>query len=773
MKTLVVAVALIFGWPNFANGAVSPTLTTLGAVTALSNAEASRAIPVSFEATVSFARLYENVLFVQDGPAAIFVRPPAGLRLLPGDRVLVKGRTRQSFRPIIVSESITVLHPGVAPTPIPSTFEELIRGRHDSTRVSIRATIRAADVVLTGAPPVQSTRLQVVAEAGHFELYLNGYDSAVLKNLLDAEVEVAGVAAGKFDSKMQQTGVVVYVNSLADIKVLARAAIDPWSLPVTTMDRVLAAYRMHDMTPRVRVRGVITYFQPGSAIVLQDGSRSLWISTQTREPLQIGDRAEATGFPNARERLLTLNDAQIMDSHVFEPVTPQLATWHQLAFWSSNTPSGHQNDLVSIEGVVETDVREALQDEYVLKSDGRLFTAVYRHPGGSELPPMMQIPAGTKVRVTGICVVADPNSVSPDEEIPFNILLRSFDDIAIIASPSPLSVQNLMIVAGILMLVVIAVGAWGWILRDKVRRQTGALAAMAQFEQRRSRALEDINGSRPLNEIVTEITEMVSSTLNGVPCWCEISDGDTLGNRPPEADGMRQIHVKIGSRNGPVLGNIIAGLGLEGISDEHAQEALSGGARLAMLAIETRRHYSDLRHRSEYDLLTGTHNRFSFERHLDARIEEARQNGGIVGLVYLDFDRFKSVNDIYGHHVGDLFLQEAAIRMKRQLRTVDILGRLGGDEFVALVPQIRSRADVEEIAHRLQHCFDPSFVLEDVELNGSASVGVSVFPEDATSRESLISAADAAMYAAKYSRRRMGDIVSDLPDCDSSADVRS
>jgi diguanylate cyclase (GGDEF)-like protein len=773
MKTLVVAAAIILGWCSYANGATPATLTSLSAVTALSNADASLAIPVSFEATVSYARLYENVLFVQDGSAAIFVRPPAGLKLVQGDRILVKGKTKQSFRPIVVSESITVLHPGTAPKPIPSTFEELIRGQNDSTRISIRATIRAADLVLTGGPPVQSTRVQMVAEAGHFELYLNGYDAAALKDLLDAEVEVSGVAAGKFDSKMQQTGVVVYVSSLGDIKVLARATTDPWTLPFTSMDRVLGSYHMHDMTPRVRVRGVITYFQPGSAMVLQDGARSLWISTQTREPLLIGDRAEATGFPNAHERLLTLNDAQVVDSHVFDPVTPQAATWHQLAFWSSNTPSGHQNDLVSIEGEVETEVREALQDEYVLKSDGRLFTAVYRHPVGVSLPPMMQISTGAKVRITGICVVADPNSVSPDEEIPFNILLRSFDAIAIVASPSVVSVRNLMIVAGVLMLVVIVVGAWGWILRAKVRRQTGDLAAMAQFEQRRSRALEDINGTRPLNEIVTEITEMVSSTLHGAPCWCEIPDGDTLGNRPPNADCMRQIQVKVGSRNGPVLGSLIAGISMEGVTDLQAQDALAGGARLAMLAIETRRHYSDLRHRSEYDLLTGSHNRFSFERHLDARIDEARQNGGIVGLVYIDFDHFKSVNDIYGHHVGDLFLQEAAMRMKRQLRTVDILGRLGGDEFVALVPLVRSRADVEEIAHRLQHCFDPSFLLEGVTLEGSTSVGISLFPEDSTTREGLLSAADAAMYASKYSRRRIEEIVSDPGAPGSSADVRS
>ena len=65
--------------------------------------------------------------------------------------------------------------------------------------------------------------------------------------------------------------------------------------PPSDMDRILAVYHMSDLTPRVRVEGIITYYQPGSSIVLQDGSKSLWIQTHTREPLQIGDQADATG----------------------------------------------------------------------------------------------------------------------------------------------------------------------------------------------------------------------------------------------------------------------------------------------------------------------------------------------------------------------------------------------------------------------------------------------------------------------------------------------
>ena len=101
------------------------------------------------------------------------------------------------------------------------------------------------------------------------------------------------------------------------------------------------------------------------------------------------------------------------------------------------------------------------------------------------------------------------------------------------------------------------------------------------------------------------------------------------------------------------------------------------GAALASLAIGTRRLYSDLVHRSEFDLLTDIQNRFSMEKHLDALIDEARRTAGIFGIIYIDLDGFKQVNDVYGHHIGDLYLQDAASRMKRQLRPGDILARLG------------------------------------------------------------------------------------------------
>ena len=224
---------------------------------------------------------------------------------------------------------------------------------------------------------------------------------------------------------------------------------------------------------------------------------------------------------------------------------------------------------------------------------------------------------------------------------------------------------------------------------------------------------------------------------------------------PPCASSSDEIPA----RSGPPLGILFAAFDPLTNPSADETEALSMAAGLATLAIETRRLYSDLLHRSEFDLLTDIHNRFSLDKHLDALIEEARRKAGIFGLIYIDLDEFKQVNDLYGHQVGDLYLQEVALRMKRQLRSHDMLARLGGDEFAALVAGGAQPRRVSRRSRvRLERCFDEPFAVEGHVLHGSASVGIALYPEDGATKDGLLSAADAAMYAAKNSTHQPGHL---------------
>ena len=742
MKRLIPAFAIILGWASAGWAAPPGPLTTLSAIHALTNDEASHALPVAFEATVTYYRGYETTLFVQDGDVAIYVNFPTDLKLVPGDRVLVRGKTQKSFNPIVLADSVRLLGRVALPKAEPATFDQMIRAETDCKLVTVRGVIRTADLSLSLVAPVHFMRMQLLMEGGYFNANVDSDDVGVLESLLDAEVELTGVASEEFDSKMHETGILIHVQSLSDVKIIQRANSDPWSLPATPMDRVITVHHLRDSTPRVLVHGTITYYQPGSAVVLQDGDKSIWIATETHKPLRIGDAADATGFPDVHDGFINLVHGEVRDSLTPAPITPLPATWETLTPRGYDFPA-HHDDLVSIEGQVVTKVREASQDEFVLAADGKQFSAIYRHPD-APVPVTREIPLGSRVRVTGICVLESSNPFIA--QVPFNILLRSFDDISVVDQPSLVNTRNLLLVLGLLLVVVFAVLTRGWTLEHKVRRQTAVLAAL---ESRRGRILEDINGTRPLDEILNEIAAMVSATLEGALCWCEVTEGAPSREAPPQATNLRLIHEEIPARSGPSLGKLFAAFDPKTAPRPLENESLLAGTRLATLAIETRRLYSDLRQRSEFDQLTEIHNRFSLEKNLETLVEKARQNASIFGLIYIDLDKFKQINDLYGHHTGDLFLHEVARRMKEQLLGHDMLSRLGGDEFAALVSVVRNRSEVEVVAKRLNSCFETPIVIEDHCLQGSASIGFALYPEDGNTKDSLLSVADAAMYAIK------------------------
>ncbi|MFZ0301733.1 MAG: GGDEF domain-containing protein [Terracidiphilus sp.] len=741
----VLALSIILGCASVAWAGEPGVLTTLHDVAALSNAEASSALPVAFEATVTYYNPAAMNLIVQDQGSAIYVYASLNIRLVPGDRVLVRGVTQNSYRPVVISSDVTRLYHGELPKPVVAGFDELVRGDRDCMLVTVRGIVRAADLISYAQARI--TDLQLLTDGGYIDVLADSSDANALKNLLDAEVEVTGDVSGKFSGPKELTGIALFVSTLANITILKHAGADSKSLPVTPMDKILSGYHIRDSSSRIRVQGTITYYQPGSAIVLESGATSLWINTQTDQPLRIGDLADASGFPDVINGFLALTRGEIADSQKQTPIAPRPVTWEELSSgWNAF-------DLVSSEGRVLMAVRESTQDEYVMILDGHLFSAVYRHPNGvgeSQLPRMKKVPVGSKIRVTGICTLykSDPFN----GPLAFDILLRSPEDITLVDTPTLFNVFNLGVAVGVLFILLLAAGARSWILDRRLRRQT---AERAYIERRRSRILEDINGSRPLAENIEQITELVSFKLKGAPCWCQIADGAQLGNCPPKVKALRIVQQEIPARSGPALGFIFAGLDPLTSTQTAEGEALAMGAALSALAIETQRTYSDLRHRSEFDLLTDIHNRFSLDKQLDKLVEEARQNASMFGLIYIDLDGFKQINDLYGHQVGDRYLQEVALRMQRQFRSHDMLARLGGDEFAALVPVVRNRAEVEEIARRIQRSFDEPVVIERNSIKGSASVGIAIYPEDGNSKDSLLGTADAAMYVAKKSAHQL------------------
>ncbi len=156
-----------------------------------------------------------------------------------------------------------------------------------------------------------------------------------------------------------------------------------------------------------------------------------------------------------------------------------------------------------------------------------------------------------------------------------------------------------------------------------------------------------------------------------------------------------------------------------------------------------------LRRLAFYDQLTGLPNRALFDDRLELALVQAQRGNRFVGVMFIDLDRFKLINDSLGHSAGDELLRGVADRMRGALRRSDTLARLGGDEFIVLLPSLADTADAATVAQKIIRAVGIPFMVANQEWYATVSIGISLFPNDGTDAETLIKNADVAMYRAK------------------------
>ncbi|TRZ66101.1 MAG: EAL domain-containing protein [Rhodocyclaceae bacterium] len=156
---------------------------------------------------------------------------------------------------------------------------------------------------------------------------------------------------------------------------------------------------------------------------------------------------------------------------------------------------------------------------------------------------------------------------------------------------------------------------------------------------------------------------------------------------------------------------------------------------------------------ANFDTLTGLPNRRMLHDRLEQELKKAHRSGLPIALLFLDLDRFKEINDTLGHDIGDLLLKDAALRIASCVRETDTVARLGGDEFTVILGELEDPSSVERVAQSILRKLSEPFLLGDEKAYVSVSIGITLYPEDASAVDTLLKNADQAMYAAKSQGR--------------------
>jgi len=291
----------------------------------------------------------------------------------------------------------------------------------------------------------------------------------------------------------------------------------------------------------------------------------------------------------------------------------------------------------------------------------------------------------------------------------------------------------------------------------------------------------DLVASSGLNPRILQKIRTISMGFSGAPESVAISCGRAhlivdLGQEHKTWSELLRAHglqsawsAPFFAADGIALGTLTVYTLLKWDPQEADIEMLESARNLAAMVVERSRFQAQLLEHAYHDSLTGLPNRRMGRDRLESATARAERAGNRIAVLWIDLDRFKHINDQYGHPVGDAVLQNVAQRLSGRLRTSDTLARMGGDEFMALIEGIGGSAEAEALSSDLLRILAEPMQIDGQELTVNASIGISLYPEDAKTVDSLAKRADMAMYAAKFDH--LG-VVSFSPEMDKESSRR-
>jgi diguanylate cyclase (GGDEF)-like protein len=298
----------------------------------------------------------------------------------------------------------------------------------------------------------------------------------------------------------------------------------------------------------------------------------------------------------------------------------------------------------------------------------------------------------------------------------------------------------------------------GAILREGARGlgfESGVLARIEDGESLTEFASNDVRNPIGLREPLEQIVGSIALRLDRVVAIPDVREHlESARNPAVAAEGLRS-YIAAPFLVGDVawlltLSSTEPRVGPFGPDDLHYVEFLVDAFARIVRRRDSDAHIKAL---AFSDALTNLPNRAALFDRLDEALAAAERHRRRCAVMFLDVDGFKAVNDTVGHHAGDKVLAEMAQRLRGTLRREEYIGRLGGDEFAIILPQVAAREEIEQVAQRIGQVLAFPFVVDHYRFALSASIGVAIYPNDASARDELLACADTAMYSAKEAGR--------------------
>ena len=590
-QLLLLVLAAECAFADQAPASTPAPLTNIDQIHRLGPEQAARRLPVEIQGIVTSLPAFRGTLFLADpgDPRAAIDVHGLKIPVQLGDRVQITGTTLPGmFASDVLAKAGRVLSHGALPPAPLVTFGDIFGGSYDSRRVAVRAVVQSAEARgYDGSHP-----LRLVANMGGnlIEVDVLRFHPEDAAKLVDADVQIQGICATRFNTYRQFGGVRMQVDDMAEITIVKPAPAEPWAHAAGPVLSVLRFDSPPDAAHRVHLAGVVTYSTP-STTYLQDETGGIRVQTVMPGPVfPVGTPVEVLGFPALTSHNPALERAVMrrLPPTALPPVEPasiRVADLAQTSDGATNYP--YEAHLVRFAAnMVQQDISEDYNSLALHEGSSVIYASWPEHHAPQHAPA-----AGSRVLLTGVV----EGHIGAAGQPAYRVLLRDPSDIVVIQPAPWWRPEHLLWLMGALLALAGISSLWVMMLRHRVQTQTQMLR---QSEQR-------------------------------------------------------------------------------------------------------------FRFQAQRDALTGLASRAYLQEQLLIAVGRAKNNDSLLGVIMVDLDHFKAVNDTLGHHIGDELLRAAAGRLREAVRHTDLVARMGGDEFIVLLPELAERPDAELVGCKIRRVYLP------------------------------------------------------------------